>query len=401
MKRTQHGLVLAAMGAVAAVLLPATHAMAATSLSQTPSLTYQTNGRVSAIVTIGDVIVIGGRFTSVRPSGAPVGVGEDEREHLAAFDAATGALLPWNPGTDGEVAALAPTLDGSAVDIGGRFGHVGGAARKDLAQVDLSTGAVTSWSPSAPGMVQAILPTADGTLVGGSFTTVNGFAQPHLARITDAGGLDPTWTTWTDDRVRAISLTPDGSRLLVGGEFTTVNGAGGQRSLVALSPTTGEIQTWQLHPGYPVYSFAFGNGLTYVGGNGSGGHVAAFDTASGSRLWTIQTDGGVQSVVLVAGVLVAGGHFNNVCLGVYDGATTGFHCPTSQAVRKKLVALDPTTGVVDPWNPSANSALGTWSLGTVGDSLLVGGDFTKIGAPSSLSTPTYRQQGFARFDLGT
>jgi hypothetical protein len=400
MKQVQRALVLAAVAAASVVAIPATNAAAATGLSQTPASTYQTNGRVSAILTIGDTIVIGGRFTSVRPPGAPAGVGEVEREHLAAFDATTGALLPWNPGANGEVKALAVTLDGTAVDVGGKFREVGGANRRNAAQVDLSTGDVTAWAPVVGGMVETILPTTDGTLIGGAFTTVDSTPHANLVRVDDNGAIDPTWTTGTDARVRVLALTPDASRLLVGGEFDTVNGVNGQRSLVALSPTTGAIQAWQLHPGYPVYSLAFGNGITYVGGNGAGGHAAAFDTASGTRLWTIQTDGGVQSVVLAGGVLVVGGHFNNVCLGVYDGATSGFHCPQNQAIRKKLVALDPITGVVDPWNPSANSALGVWSLGTVGDSLLVGGDFSKIGSPSDESTPTFRQQGFARFDLG-
>jgi len=399
MKRIQHGLVLAAVAFVAALALPATNAAAATALSQTPSSTYQTNDRVSAILTVGNMTIIGGRFTSVRPPGAPAGVGEVQRQHIAAFDATTGDLLPWNPGADGEVKALAVTLDGTAVDIGGKFRTVDGAKRRNAAQIDLSTGDVTSWAPLVGGMVETILPTPDGTPIGGAFTTVSGTTHPNLVRVDDAGAVDPTWTTSTDARVRVLALTPDGTKLLVGGEFSTVNGVNGQRRLEALSPDTGAILDWQIRPGYPVYSLAFGDSVIFVGGNGSGGHAAAFDAASGDHIWTIQTDGGVQAVVLVGGVLVAGGHFNNVCLGVYDGATSGFHCPQNQAVRKKLVALDPITGVVDPWNPSADSALGVWSLGTIGDSLLVGGDFDKIGSPSSESTPTFRQQGFARFDL--
>jgi trimeric autotransporter adhesin len=400
MKRIQQGLLLIAAALVGALVLPATPALAATGLSQTPSPSYQTNGRVSAIVTVGDMTIIGGSFTAVRPSGAALGVNEVARNRLAAFDATSGALLPWNPGADGSVTAIAPSQDGSSVYVGGKFSKVDGANRKNLAQVSLASGDVTSWAPSTSGLVLAILPTAAGIVVGGAFTSVNGQAYQHLARINGSGTVDPSWTTWTDDRVRAIIASPDGSKLLVGGEFTTTNGSTNGRHLIALNPTSGAFLASQPErPGYPVYDLtATGNSL-YVAGNGSGGHVSGYNLTSGAKQWTIQTDGGVVTVALVDGVVVAGGHFNNVCLGVYDGATNGFKCPTNQAVRKKLVALDPTTGVIDPWNPSANSSLGVWSLAPLGTSLLVGGDFTKIGSPGADSTPTYSQQGFARFNL--
>jgi hypothetical protein len=400
MKRIRFGLVLVAASTVGALALPATTALAATGLSETPSSSYQTNGRVSAIVTIGNVTLLGGRFTSVRPAGSAAGRNEVERDHLAAFNATTGALLPWNPGTDGEVTALAPSSDGTTVYIGGKFGRVDGASRRNLAEVGLSTGAATSWAPSASGTVLSILSTTSGILVGGAFSSINGQARQFLARITPGGALDTSWTTWTNDRVRSIIRSPDGSKLIVGGDFTTTNGSTSGRQLIALNPTSGAFLASQPErPGYPVYDLTASGNSLWVVGNGSGGHVSGYDVSSGAKLWTIQTDGGVVAVTLVDGVVVAGGHFNNVCLGVFDGATNGFRCPTNQAVRKKLVAMNPVTGVIDPWNPSANSSLGTWDLAAVGSSLLVGGDFTKIGAPSSTDSPTFDQQSFARFDL--
>jgi hypothetical protein len=54
-----------------------------------------------------------------------------------------------------------------------------------------------------------------------------------------------------------------------------------------------------------------------------------------------------------------------------------------------MLAVDETTGALQSWNPSVNSALGVFSL-VGGDGFLeMGGDFTKVGGTS--------QQGFAIF----
>ena len=61
-------------------------------------------------------------------------------------------------------------------------------------------------------------------------------------------------------------------------------------------------------------------------------------------MWVQQTDGGVQNLVIMDGVIYGGGHFDNVCVGVTDGATVGFHCPQNAATRHKLLAIDAATG---------------------------------------------------------
>ena len=59
----------------AAVAATAWAAMAAPAhaavVGSTPAPSYQTNGRVTTITVSGNIAYIGGKFTSVRPSGAP------------------------------------------------------------------------------------------------------------------------------------------------------------------------------------------------------------------------------------------------------------------------------------------------------------------------------------------
>ena len=371
-------------------------AMAATTLQSVVDHTYQTNGRVDAILATGDTIYLGGKFTSVRPYGAPSGTGEVPRAHLAAINRATGALLPWSPTADKEVLALASSLDGKTIYVGGTFARIDGVARRRLAAVDALSGAIKGWAPQADKQVNTIAVT--GTLIyfGGTFDTVNGQPRTRLAAADYNAVLNASWQPRADNRVRTIRPAPDGKSIFVGGDFRSINGDTAQKTLARLSPATGAPMAWRSHPGYPIHSLAFATTTLFAGGDGSGGHIGAYNINNGARLWTVQTDGGVQAVTIMNGVLYAGGHYDNVCAGVFTGPTTGFHCPTTQAVRHKLLAIDAVTGALDPWNPGANSPLGIFALDNAAGTLMVGGDFTKIGKPDRAGQATQHQQGYGQ-----
>ena len=381
--------VVVAVGLVAGLGLTSSAEAATSDLSDKTTPTYQTNGRVSAIVTVGDTVYIGGDFTSVRPPGDAAGTGEVPRARLAAFSRTTGALLDWNPGASKSVYALAASPDGSTIYVGGNFGQIGTTTRKHFAAVSASTGALTPLVANTDYKVFVITATANRIYLGGNFTTVNSKPRASVAAVDPVTGApDPTWAPSADNSVRAITLSPDGTSIYLGGEFTTVNGAR-QKNLAKVAVADGSLQGWTDHPGYPVWSIVVSGDQVYVGGNGSGGHAGSY-SASGTRGWVTQTDGGVQAVELFDGVLYVGGHFDNVCVGDTAGATTGFHCPTNAATRHKLLAVDPANGDLADWNPGANSNLGVWSLAASGDRLHVGGDFTRIGH-------FHAQQGYATF----
>lgn len=90
------------------------------------------NGRVNAIVQIGDTVVVGGSFAQVsEPGGATI-----DRTNLFAFDAPTGAVSDtFTPHPNGKVFALA--TDGVNVFIGGELGKVSGSSAR-VAKLDLS-----------------------------------------------------------------------------------------------------------------------------------------------------------------------------------------------------------------------------------------------------------------------
>jgi len=97
----------AAIVAVLATLIVAGGAEAAVPPGSIPvGDSWQTNGRVQTIVVVGSTAYVGGEFTSVRPSGSPLGTGEVVRNHAYAVNVQTGALLPWDPNTNNTVQSI-------------------------------------------------------------------------------------------------------------------------------------------------------------------------------------------------------------------------------------------------------------------------------------------------------
>ncbi len=378
---------LALVPALTAALLAAGALPArAAAMPDTVDQNFQANGRVAAVLAVGNVLYLGGEFTSLRPYGNTAGVGEVPRDHLAAIDRDTGALLPWNPGADKGVYALAASFSGATIVVGGHFTTLGGVPRQRLGSVT-SAGAVTAWAPSVDTKVLSIALGPSRIYVGGTFATVDGQARSRLAAFSSSGVLDGTWQPTADDRVRVMTLAADGT-VLVGGDFTTIGGLA-LPHLVRLSATSGASLAWSVHPDYPIYDLQATSTAVYAAGNGTGGHVDRYST-TGVRTWSVQTDGGVQAVAMVGGAVFGGGHFDNICSATVSSGGSLYECPSSIAVRHKLVGLDEATGTLLAWNPGADSSLGVFALTPSGSRLAAGGDFTRIGH-------LQRQQALAEF----
>ncbi|HEV7534208.1 MAG TPA: Ig-like domain-containing protein, partial [Acidimicrobiia bacterium] len=260
-------------------------------------------------------------------------VDNKSRANLAAVDPATGALDPlWNPGAKGGP-VLALTVSGSRLYVGGKFSTVAGANVPRLAAVDAVSGAVASaWRPAPDNWVATLVPSPDGTLVyaGGQFSVIGGRTQRFIAAIRTDTGTASSWTPSSTYPLLTQVLSPDGSRLYVGG-------AG--------------------------YDF-------------NGNRASAFNTAlSGRPVWETRGDGNVQGLALspAADVLYIGGHFSQ----------------QNFVPRQHMAAVRALDGVLTPFAPNVNGALGVWSVAVDASSVSIGGDFTLVAA--------LMQQGYARF----
>ena len=140
-----------------AVAVLATPAAATATVSSSPASSWQTNGRVRAVVVAAHKIFIGGDFTMVRAPGASSG--GVARNHLAALSVTTGKLMPWNPRANGTVTALRVNSAGTTIYIGGGFTTISGKSRVHLAAVSTTETKLREWHANTDGTVYAIATT--------------------------------------------------------------------------------------------------------------------------------------------------------------------------------------------------------------------------------------------------
>ena len=115
-------------------------------------------GGVGALAQQSGHLLVGGSF---------LGTGGPKRNGLAAFDAATGSLLPWRPAVSGNsVAALASS--GTTIYLAGAFRHVSGRPRTGLAAVSaFGTGKLLPWHPRLSQASLGSLVVAEGRVFAG------------------------------------------------------------------------------------------------------------------------------------------------------------------------------------------------------------------------------------------
>jgi len=161
---------------------------------------------------------------------------------MALINADGGLDDAFNPrlevaeGSASHVLAVAVQKDGKVL-VGGTFQRVDGTGRNRLARLNHDGTLDGSFTPAVevgnlPGYVSEILVQDDGNvLIGGLFTTVNGFNRNSIARLNQDGSLDASFdvgsgTSAPDQsigKVSALALQPDDS-VIVAGDFTQFNG---------------------------------------------------------------------------------------------------------------------------------------------------------------------------------
>ncbi len=213
--------VLVTMGVLAS-------AASAAVVQKKPSSLYGANGTVRTILIVGNVTYLGGQFTAMVPNAGGTAV---TRNHVAAVNTATGALLSWDPNVNGNVYALAANPNGD-IYIGGTFTTAGAtnAAHKNLVEVDGTSGAPVaafgnSLKPNKA--VRGLTVSSAGNLyVGGAFTTPRHYA---LEANATSGTLIPAFapvisnSLGTSPEVRAIAVNPTSTRVILGGFFNQLN----------------------------------------------------------------------------------------------------------------------------------------------------------------------------------
>ena len=357
------------------------------------------DGQVSAVVTVGERVIVGGTFTKFAQLVPYTGF---TRSFLFAFDRNTGVVDPgFVPVLDGPVEALEPSPDGGSVYVAGNFGTVNGVASRSLARLDVVTGtAVPGFDAVTSGAVHDIALSGGKLYVGGNFWVVNGVPKTRLAAV-DAltGALDPNFTIATTqprvsvDWIDKITVSPLGTEMIITGNFMAIDGQ--PRAQIARIDLTGPSPTlmpWSTQRFAPICAAAFwtyvrdveyspaGDSFAVVTTGGPGGTATLCDSTSrwetanrspnAVETWVDYTGGDTLTAVAVSDVAIyIGGHarWTNNHLG---SNTAG----PGAVARSGIAALDPINGVPLTWNPGMNRNIAVWDLDLTDRGLYVGSD---------------------------
>lgn len=401
-----------------------------------PLPTWQTNGVVYAIEAVGDVVYVGGNFSSVRPPGAAPGEGEVARKNMAAFNARTGELLAFSPTfsapdfpipdsgsydktcqpgsspgtyTCDTVYEVRATRDGRQLYVGGDFTRVNGERRGKLAAFALPGGGLTSFEVDRvyAQRVRALAVSDQRVYFGGRISQVAGQPRSNLAAVRLTTGELTEWTPSTDGPVIALELTKDQSRVLIGGDFDKVNGAR-HRGLMAVDPTGGANTRWVSNPlpgqagGNRSFAtdFAMAGKTVFVSAEGLftfDGRLA-INPFNGRVRWRNNCRGATWAIEKVGRLLYTGSHAHK-CLRVRGGFPETANNLTDPADahwhRFQAEVAGSGAPALRHWFPSTNGgivgSLGprdlAWSRSA--DVLWAGGEFTTVNGAA--------QQGLVRF----
>lgn len=320
-----------------------------------------------------DDLVIAGAVTATR---------EGARHGLAAYDRATGALLPWFEDVWGSPRTFA--VSGRTVYVNG-ITKVGDEPRNGLAAFDLETGEFLPWAPAGPrGAVQELEVAGGQIAVGGGFRTVAGVQRRDLAavdlRTNQVTDFDARMALWYEccgptEAGRVDGLALAGGSLWVGGSFSRFGADQDRPYLARLNPVTGAVGPAVPAPGWKVAELYAAGGRVYLGGSFAtvGGQerrrIAALDAATGALTpFANSFDCDVRAFAPLGAELLVGGCF--------DGGG--------------LRSLDPVTGATG--SIATPSASPEWVDALAGDSrggAWVGGDYWSLGGAGG-------PEGFAR-----
>lgn len=394
------------------------------------------DGLVEAGDHVGNRIVIGGTFSTLRlPDGSTA-----VQPRLAAVDESTGAFDPsFRPVVNGEVLAIEAGDTAGTVFIAGKFTSVNGVPRARLAKLRIRDGSlVTNFAPAPNLSVKTMDRFGDRLFVGGDFTVIGGQPRSRLAELSARTGkasaaftIGVTGSRDSGTRedglvwkgggtiVRSVRVNLTGTRLVVMHRGDQVGGQTRWGAAVidisgaAPVVTPWRTRLWDATGGFfPRLDFVgiqegeiSPDGSMFVVTNYVGNFpplhdsVLAFPVAGGdftNPLWVTQMFDSNYGVGISDAAVYIGGHFcwteSQQSQPVWNywpgrsgndyschGPITGSVFQPQTVARQHLAALDRTTGRALDWNPGSNNSFnGVQFVRVIDRGLILGHDGTRL-----------------------
>lgn len=274
--------------------------------------------RTTAIQSDGKII-IGGQFSSYNENG---------RNYIARLntDGSLDSTFNSGTGTDLWVTTTAIQSDGKII-IGGWFNSYNGTAINSIARLKVDGTLDTTFNSGmgADNYVSNITIQPDGKiLIGGWFTSYNGTARKHIARLNANGTLDVTFNPGigANNYINTTAVQSDG-KIIIGGVFTSYNGT--ERNRIARLNANGTLDV-TFNPGtgasnYVETTAVQSDGKILIGGqftsyNGTGRYYIARLNSDGTLDGTFNLGTGANDpiftiVVQSDGNIIIGGQFTS------------------------------------------------------------------------------------------
>ena len=313
-----------------------------------------TNSWVQCLAVAGSTIYVGGNFTFM---------GGQSRTRIAALDL-SGTATGWDPDADAVPASL--VYSGGTLYACGEFSHIGGQPRHHIAAID-GNGNATAWNPDVTRSVLAIAPAGSTIYVGGDFAFFGGVKRNSLVALDPSTGMPTSWDPGLDGG-GVSAMAQNGDTIYFAGDFTTFRGQAGFHGLAAMDIATGNPTAWKPDSslGFPPFMTVSGGTVYVTASRQSPYGITALDGTTGAKKWSAEGSDLVYAIAVSGGLVYVGGEFQ-----AFAGQP-----------RKRLAALDVSSGNLAGWNPGATSSSGDAKVYTLlldGPTLYVAGDFESVG----------------------
>jgi PKD repeat protein len=391
--------------------------------------TVQINGVVWNQVIVGNRVYATGQFSQARPAGAAPGTNQTPRANILAYDLTTGALITsWAPTLNAQGMEIAASADGSTIYVGGDFTQVSGQARNRIAALNAQTGALLPFNPGANSRVDALALNGNTIYFGGSFTTAGTnatgiVARSRLAAANATTGAVLPWNPAADRHVDSMVFHPGTGRVIVGGRFDNLNGTQ-QLGMGSLDGVTGAVQPWAANTIIENHGEAasiaalttdgqkvYGVGWAYFGGGATANFEGTFsaDPATGELDWIDGGRGDLYDTAVTSDMVYVAGHMHDWGMLEFNPQYDPYRLQYALAIdKRRSPTLTNAFGTSDIWEfdgmPAAQPlhwlptfsigshtglAQATWSVESNGNYTVLGGEFPRVNGTN--------QQGLVRF----
>ncbi len=369
------------------------------------------DGYVRTIAEVGDIVLAGGNFSTVRQYNNATQL---SRDNIVAFRKGTGEILSgFNPAVNGEIMEILSTGDGQTAWVVGGFSSWNGQTIRRIIKINVNTGQrVTAFAPpNISARIDDISLRGGRLYIMGRFTTIAGQPHPLVAALNpNTGALIPAVkidiAVPRPNRTGPLNVvsgdvTPDGSRMVIIGNFTEVEGQPRyQIAMLDLTTSPISLANWQTTEYDDPCSGSFDTYMrdveispdgtyfvvvttgAFAGGQPSGtlcDTAARWDfSQTGTNLlptWVNYTGGDtLLSTAVTESVVYLGGHQrwqnNPFCRDCDDGR--------GAVDREGIAAVLGLSGATVTWNPGRDRGVGVYGMKVTSEGLWVGSDTERI-----------------------